>query len=113
MMTQPDESNQNESEHENHPLSQEHMHEAHVQHADLEQCQEMLSTLCDYVDGDLSAELCADLERHMQECQRCRVVVNTLKKTIELYQETAEDSEMPEEVRERLYLKLDLDKYLK
>ena len=38
------------------------------------------TTLGEYVDGTLSEELCAELERHMKDCQRCRVVVNTLKK---------------------------------
>ncbi len=78
-----------------------------------ESCSQLLSTLGDYVDGTLSAELCNDLERHRKDCQRCRVVVNTLKKTIELYQETDEDTSLPEDVRERLYLRLNLEDYLK
>ncbi len=76
-------------------------------------CKQLLSTLGDYVDGTLSAELCSELERHMKDCQRCRVVVNTLKKTIELYQETGEEASLPEDVRERLYLRLNLEDYLK
>ncbi len=76
-------------------------------------CRQLLSTLGDYVDGTLSAELCSELERHMKDCPRCRIVVNTLKKTIELYQETDEDTPLPEDVRERLYLRLNLEDYLK
>jgi anti-sigma factor RsiW len=76
-------------------------------------CRQLLSTLGDYVDGTLSAELCSELERHMKDCQRCRVVVNTLKKTIELYHETDEDAALPADVRERLYLRLNLEDYLK
>ena len=76
-------------------------------------CSNLLSSLEDYVDGDLSPELCAELEKHMRECQRCRVVVNTVQKTVELYQEVADETPMPAEVRERLYLSLNLENYLK
>lgn len=79
---------------------------------DSEGCKDLLSSLCDYVDGDLSPELCTALEKHMKECPRCRVVVDTVKKTVELYQETVDDTQMPEDVRERLYLRLNLDDYL-
>jgi anti-sigma factor RsiW len=80
---------------------------------DHESCRQLLSTLGDYVDGTLSGDLCAQLEQHMKDCQRCRVVVDTMKKTIELYHETVEDTHLPEDVRERLYLRLNLDDYLK
>ncbi len=90
-------------------LHDEHVHECE----DRESCKQLLSTLGDYVDGTLSSELCAELEQHMQGCERCRVVVDTMKKTIELYHETSEDTALPEDVRERLYLRLNLDDYLK
>ena len=78
-----------------------------------DRCHDFLSTLSDYIDGDLSAELCADLERHLCECDRCRVVVDTLKKTIELYQDLPDEDGLPEDVRARLYARLDLDDYQK
>lgn len=78
-----------------------------------QECNSLLSCLGEYVDGTLDPELCAILESHMKGCQRCRIVVNTLKKTVELYQETAGETDMPVEVRERLYLKLNLEDYLK
>ncbi len=80
---------------------------------DHESCRQLLSTLGEYVDGDLSGELCAELERHMKDCQRCRIVVNTMKKTVELYQETGEETHVPDDVRERLYLRLNLEDFLK
>ncbi len=94
-----------------HELNHEHIH------AQDGSCHEMLSTLCDYVDGSLSEELCAEVERHMQDCPRCRIVVDTTRKTIELYQEVAAQEQaeenLPKDVRERLYLRLNLDDYLK
>lgn len=76
-------------------------------------CQELLSSLSDYVDGDLNPELCAELERHLQGCERCRVVVDTLKKTVELYQETSAEVAVPTAVRERLFARLNLDDFCK
>jgi anti-sigma factor (TIGR02949 family) len=76
-------------------------------------CRQLLGVLSDYVDGDLAAELCADLEHHLQTCPNCSVVVNTLRKTIELYQETTESDPLPQEVRQRLYARLDLGEYCK
>lgn len=84
-----------------------HIHEEHSE------CSALLSSLGEYVDGSLSPELCALIEQHMQGCDRCRVVVNTLKKTVELYQETSDDPTLPEDVRQRLYLKLNIEDFLK
>ena len=76
-------------------------------------CRHMLGALSDYVDGELASELCAELERHLQTCPNCTVVVNTLRKTVELYQETDEEDALPQAVRQRLFAKLDLDEYCK
>lgn len=93
------------------PCEEEHVDPTHS-HAEGE-CSQMLSTLGEYVDGGLSPELCAELERHMKDCHRCRIVVDTLKKTIELYHETSEDTQMPNDVRARLYMRLNLEDYQK
>ena len=78
-----------------------------------ESCRELLSSLGDYVDGTLGDELCAEIERHMKGCNRCRVVVNTLRKTVELYHESAAETQLPEDVRNRLYIRLNLEDYRK
>ncbi len=84
------------------------------QHIHDPQCEKLLGSLSDYIDGELQAELCSLIERHLQQCDNCRIVVNTLRKTVELYRETgAAPSDLPGSVRERLFLKLDLDEYLK
>jgi anti-sigma factor RsiW len=77
-------------------------------------CGNLLDSLSDYIDGDLEAELCAELEQHLQGCENCRVVVNTLRKTVELYQQIEPaDSSLPDAVRERLFYKLNLEDHLK
>lgn len=72
-------------------------------------CKEYLHQLSIYVDGELSPELCAQLEKHLKECENCRIVFNTLKKTIDLYHVHAGDEVLPERVRSRLFKRLQLD----
>lgn len=76
------------------------------------ECSHYLPGLSDFIDGELSPELCEELERHMAECERCRVVVNTTRKTIELYQTARDVSETPTGVRERLYKRLNLEDFM-
>lgn len=76
-------------------------------------CKDLLGTLSDYVDGSLQQELCAELEKHLVGCDNCRIVVNTLRKTVELYRESGETKDIPEEVRHRLYFRLNLEDFLK
>lgn len=79
---------------------------------DTENCHDMLGDLSDYLDGEASDELCAEIERHMDGCDKCRIVVDTLGKTIFLYRELPRP-EMSEDARRRLYQSLDLQEYLK
>ncbi len=75
-------------------------------------CRQMLSRLSDYVDGELDEALCRELELHMAGCENCRIVVDTLRMTVDLVH-TAPAPDLPEEVRTRLYVSLRLDPYLK
>ncbi len=75
-------------------------------------CRQMLGSLSEYVNGDLEKELCAEIERHMSGCENCQIVVNTLRKTVELYHVTAPAPDMPDEVRSRLFRRLNLDEFL-
>ena len=77
------------------------------------QCQSLLVFLSDFVDGDLSEELCREIDRHAAECRNCRVVVDTLRKTISLYHESAaEPAEVSSATREKLFKTLNLEDYL-
>ena len=78
-------------------------------HNDIARCQELLSQLNDYVDGELAAELCHDLELHLADCPDCRVVFDTLAKTITLYHTLDETrAELPPGVESRLLSRLSL-----
>jgi anti-sigma factor (TIGR02949 family) len=75
-------------------------------------CEHLLGSLSEYIDGALSPELCQELERHLAGCENCRVVLNTTKRTIDLVQAPVEQPELPVDVRERLFKRLNLDDYL-
>lgn len=81
---------------------------------DHEDCQHLLGSLSDYVDGTLGEQLCKEIERHIAECENCRIVINTLEKTVYLYHTSAalEPPRVPQDVKERLYKRLDLDEFL-
>lgn len=90
--------------------SQHHEHELHptdASHAGEHPCEWYLKNLSDYVDGELSEELCRDLEAHLAMCGNCTIVVNTLTRTVTLYRQLPQE-EMPDEVKSRLYKVLDL-----
>jgi anti-sigma factor RsiW len=61
----------------------------------------MLAGLCDLLDGDENTTLCQAFKKHMAECDRCRVVVDSLKKTIRVYKDNAEVP-IPQEFRDAL-----------
>jgi anti-sigma factor RsiW len=77
-----------------------------------ETCRHLLDSLSDYVDGTLDDTLCVELEHHLESCENCRIVVDTLRRTIYLYQVTAQPPTVPDDVRQRLYQRLDLGDYL-
>lgn len=88
------------------------MDEAPQHIEECESCSQLLSSLSEYIDGALSPELCAAIEEHMKDCQRCTIVVNTLKKTVELYHENAEGTELPDDVKQRLYVRLNIEDFM-
>ena len=74
-------------------------------------CQHLLGQLSDYLDGEASAQVCHEIEQHLANCDDCRVVVDTLGKTIQLYEKLPQP-ELPNNIRQRLYKSLDLTSFL-
>ncbi|HXF84816.1 MAG TPA: zf-HC2 domain-containing protein [Anaerolineales bacterium] len=75
-------------------------------------CEQLLGSLSEYVDGELDPQLCREIEKHLAECDNCRIVLNTIKRTIDLVQTPLEKPDLPADVRERLFKRLNLDDYL-
>ncbi len=72
-------------------------------------CQEIKQQLSQYLDGELDPAVCAELERHLHGCDNCRVLVDTLNKTILLYRDYGR-APAPNGIHERLIRVLKLDK---
>lgn len=64
-------------------------------------CKGVIRQLSEYLDGELGPALVAELERHLEHCEDCHLVVDTTRKTIEIYCNT-EPLPLPSGVRERL-----------
>jgi len=82
---------------------------------DRETCKKYLALLSDYADDELEQDLCKSLEDHMANCENCMIVVNTMKKTIDLYHTVDDEDEptLPDDVRTRLVKRLSLEDLLK
>ena len=70
-------------------------------------CEELKARLSDYIDGELDADLCEELEQHLAGCGDCRIVVDTLRKTIVLYRDYG-TAPMPRDAHARLVRALKL-----
>lgn len=64
-------------------------------------CTEFLSKLTDYFDGQIDPALLAEVKAHLGSCHHCEVVVDTTRKTIDVYR-GAVSYEFPEELSTRL-----------
>lgn len=75
-------------------------------------CHQLLCSISEYIDGELDPALCEELERHLCECEDCQIVLDTTRKTINLYHKSSEGEDVPLEVRQRLYKCLNLEDYI-
>jgi anti-sigma factor RsiW len=48
-------------------------------------CTDFLAKLTDYFDGQIDPDLLAEVKQHLGTCHHCEVVVNTTRKTIDIY----------------------------
>ncbi len=75
-------------------------------------CQHLLGELSAYIEGEASEALCAEIREHLAGCENCQAVVDTLRKTIQLYH-TLPQPDLTEAARQRLFRTLDLESFLK
>lgn len=65
-------------------------------------CTDVFSEISDYLDGELDEAAKQELREHLKKCHKCQVVVDTCRKTIELYCD-GELFPLPAPVRNRLH----------
>lgn len=69
-------------------------------------CKEIAQQLSDYIDGELDAGLCAELEAHLAGCKNCRLMVDNLRMTVKLCRDgSCED--LPDALQKKLNAKLE------
>lgn len=69
-------------------------------------CKDVLENLSSYVDGHGSAEMREALEDHIAHCRRCRVIVDTTRRTLKLVLDV-DPFEVPLAVSARLYARIE------
>ncbi|HEY6071872.1 MAG TPA: zf-HC2 domain-containing protein [Anaerolineales bacterium] len=79
-----------------------------MKHLNGQDCRALLGSISDYLDGTLQDELCRELEGHLANCEDCQVVVDTLRKTIELVH-TGSTEGLPEDIRLRPFKRLEIE----
>lgn len=65
-------------------------------------CKTIIVELTNYLDEELDPTLRAEIEQHLEKCKDCRLIVNTTKKTIEIFC-NSEPVPLPEDARRRLH----------
>jgi hypothetical protein len=66
-------------------------------------CEELLGALNEYVDGQTHTALCRAFEKHLADCNPCRIVIDNIRQTITLYR-AGEAVPMPAELHEQLHV---------
>jgi len=64
-------------------------------------CSKYIQNIADYIDGEIDESLCADIEKHLKECNNCRLMVDSLKQTVVLCRDGKKEK-LPPELENRL-----------
>ncbi len=65
-------------------------------------CKDVMKEISDYLDGELAEDVRQQLRGHLKKCHDCQVIVDTTRRTIELYCD-GELFPLPDAVRDRLH----------
>ena len=57
----------------------------------MDNCREYLEDLCSYVDGEADDSVCKEIEKHLADCQDCKIMIDTLRQTVKLCREGKEE----------------------
>ncbi len=69
-------------------------------------CKNIVVELSNYLNGELDSALVAEVQRHLERCEDCRLLVDTTRKTIQIFC-NSEPVPLPDDVRERLHKALE------
>ena len=69
---------------------------------------EVYKQICDFMGEDLDAPVCKEVAEHLESCPKCKVYLDTVKKTVTICQETEKEEQIPDEIKNRLFKVLNL-----
>ncbi|MGA2820352.1 MAG: zf-HC2 domain-containing protein [Anaerolineales bacterium] len=76
-----------------------------------DECRRLLGSLSAYLDGEIEARVCQAIQAHLASCEDCRVVVDTLRKTISLVHQSPQPV-LPLSARQRLFQVLEHEGFI-
>ncbi len=62
-------------------------------------CPDVLSLFSQHLEGQISKETCAEMERHLEGCVRCRAACDSLRRTLSLCHHAGTSADVPPEVQ--------------
>lgn len=65
-------------------------------------CPDVLTLFSRHVEDEISAEVCADMERHIAACDRCRTACDSLKRSLALCRTAGPAVRVPDEVQAKV-----------
>lgn len=65
-------------------------------------CRKLRMLLGDYLDGETENQCCKEIEQHMQQCEKCEIIVRTTLTTMKICQEHIIREEVPEGTKIRV-----------
>jgi len=68
-------------------------------------CKGVIREISSYIDGELELTMKQELERHLQHCEDCKMVVDQTKLTVEIFCDS-KPVDLPREVKSRLHAAL-------
>ena len=68
-------------------------------------CKGVVREISNYIDGDLEIALKQEIERHLEHCEDCLMIINQTRMTVEIFCDS-KPVELPKEVHSRLHEEL-------
>jgi len=68
---------------------------------DAERCRELFANLSEYLDGELPAAICSEIDSHMEDCPPCVRFIESLRRTVSMLHRFPAKA-MPENLRQEI-----------
>ena len=65
-------------------------------------CESVIREISNYIDGDLELAVKQELERHLEDCEECKMVVDQTRLTVNVFCDS-KAIELPADVKARLH----------